>query len=76
MAKESTSFGLEPEQMQRLLKIGEETKSSKGRMNNQTDKGGMLQRRRVAPGYRELSQRRGFAEPIFEQDIPDSQADR
>jgi hypothetical protein len=44
MTKESTSFGLDPEQVRHLLKIGEDTKRSKRRMSEAEKKEEMLHR--------------------------------
>ena len=56
MTRESTSFGLEPEQVQRLLKIGEDTKGSDRSMNRNESKREILRRRLAVPLPLEKSQ--------------------
>ena len=49
MKETSTSFGLEPEQVERLFRIGEDTKGSRRRMRRNQNKGEMLCRRLAEP---------------------------
>jgi len=56
MTRKSTSFGLEPEQVQRLLKIGEDTKGSDRPMKRNESKREILRRRLAVPLPLEKSQ--------------------
>lgn len=56
MTKESTSFGLEPEQVQHLLKIGEDAKDSDRPMKRNESKREILRRQLAVPLPLEKSQ--------------------
>ena len=56
MKETSTSFGLKPEQVERLFRIGEDTKGSRRSMSRNQNKSEMLRRRLAEPLPLEQSQ--------------------